>query len=243
MNYIAASTIGNRETQQDSLFVGEENGCVLAVICDGMGGMQGGELASQLAVEHLTQAFYRGNIKSIPHFFKQNSMEIDEEIFCLEKDGKYLGAGTTMVAIFIRKDGLHWLSIGDSKIYIYRHGQMVCPVQSHTYQNVLNKLLLEEEITEKQYQAQIHKGDALTSFLGMGGLRQLEINYNPFVYENGDLVLLCSDGLYKCVCEEEIKSVLECSILLEEKVRMLLEKAKKNSDNHQDNTSIILLEM
>ena len=98
IRYIASSSIGGRSSQQDSLFVGEKGQEILAVICDGMGGMNGGERASELAVQMLAEAFFTQEIPSVPAFYRDIVYKADDGVYLLQDGGKPMGAGTTIVS-------------------------------------------------------------------------------------------------------------------------------------------------
>lgn len=242
IRYIASSSIGGRESQQDSLYIGEKGNESLAVVCDGMGGLNGGERASELAVQMLAQSFFTQSISDVPKFFRDMANQMDEAVHALRDGGKLLGAGTTIVSVLIRDASLYWLSVGDSKIYISRQGQMICPVVEHNYRMILNRMLNAGKIDRTAYNDELPKAEALVSFLGLGGLEHIEINQNPFKLEPGDQILLCSDGLYKSLDEEEILDILKLRMELDVKAKMLLEKALNAGGARQDNTSIILIQ-
>ena len=242
VKYTAASSIGGRENQQDSLYIGEKDNSILAVVCDGMGGMNGGERASELAVQMLVEAFFTQDSVFIPEFYHNMALKMDEAVYSMKDGEKLLSAGTTIVSVVVKDGGLYWLSVGDSKIYLYRRGQILCPVVEHNYKMLLDRMLANGQMSQEKYDNELHKGEALISFLGLGGITHIEINQNPFKLEPGDQVVLCSDGLYKSVREEDIRDVLQLQMSLEVKVKMLIDRALKNGGRKQDNTSVILLQ-
>lgn len=242
VRYTAYSVLGARESQQDALFIGETKNAVLGIVCDGMGGMTGGEQASALAVQRLAEAFFQQEPEDVPGFYRGIVGEIDEAIYGLEDNGKRLGAGTTVVAVTVRPEGLYWLSVGDSRIYLFRRGQILCPVPAHNYRLLLDGMLAEGAIDEEKYQKELPKAEALISFLGVGGVSRMEINPKPFRLERGDQILLCSDGLYKSMSDRRIREILDGRMPLEGKVRALVEEAVECGGRRQDNTSVILLQ-
>lgn len=242
VKYTAYSAMGARESQQDALFTGEGAGAILAIVCDGMGGMTGGEQASALAVRMLAEAFFQRSPEDIPCFYRGIVGEIDEAVYRLEGDGKRLGAGTTVVSVVVRQEGLYWLSVGDSRIYLFRRGEMLCPVPAHNYRLLLDGMLAEGAIDEAKYQQELPKAEALISFLGVGGVERMEVNPNPFRLEEGDQILLCSDGLYKSLPDRRIQEILRGRMPLEVKVRRLVEEAVEAGGRKQDNTSVVLLQ-
>lgn len=242
VKYIAASSIGARSSQQDSLYIGEKEGFILAVICDGMGGMNGGEKASEMAVQMLAQAFYTRDIPNVPAFLREMAIKMDDAVYSLKDGEKFMGAGTTIVSAVIDRSGLYWLSVGDSKIYLYRRGELLCPVPAHNYRLLLDQMLASGKIDQEKYNKEEPKAEALISFLGLGGISRMEINQKPFQLEPKDQILLCSDGLYKSLTEQEILNILQLQMNLEVKAKMLLDQALERGGPKQDNTSIILLQ-
>ncbi len=243
IRYSAYSSIGARASQQDTLFVGEKPGELLAVICDGMGGLQGGEQASGLAVQLLAESFYSREEEPVPGYYRRMAVLMDEKVSELERDGMPMGAGSTIVSVLIAPDGMYWLSVGDSRIYLYREGEMLCPVPAHNYRLLLDQKLASGKISQETYEEELPRGEALISFLGLGGIRLMEINQNPFQLLPGDQILLCSDGLYKSLEDEEIRSILGLRMTTDVKVKYLVDEALKRGGSHQDNTSVILLQM
>lgn len=241
VQYSAYSVPGARESQQDALFAGEMKDTVLAVVCDGMGGMNGGEQASGMAVQMLVDAFYRQMPMEIPGFYRGIAGKIDEAVYGLERDGQRLGAGTTIVSVTVRPEGLYWLSVGDSRIYLFRRGQILCPVPAHNYRLLLDGMLAQGAIDQEKYTQELPKAEALISFLGVGGIERMETNLNPFRLERGDQILLCSDGLYKSIPDRRIREILDSTMTLAVKVKWLVEEAVENGGRRQDNTSVVLL--
>lgn len=243
VRYTAYSSIGARSSQQDTLFVGEKEGYVLAVVCDGMGGMNGGETASALAVQMMAESFYGQSQPDVPEYLREMAVRMDEAVSSLEEGGRNLGAGTTIVSVMITQNGVYWLSVGDSRIYLYRNGQMICPVPAHNYRLLLEQRLQAGKITPETYEKELPKAEALISFLGIGGIRRMEMNQSPFIPEPGDQILLCSDGLYKSLSDDRILDILKLQMSPEIKAKHLVDEALKGGGTHQDNTSVILLEL
>ena len=103
------SIIGTRSYQQDALFVAKyENGMTLAVICDGMGGLNGGELASNTAVKMLVNDFKSVNdFSEVPIFLEREVVRLDECVADLEDEyGNALGGGCTLVCVVTKGNGI-----------------------------------------------------------------------------------------------------------------------------------------
>lgn len=242
IQYASRMVQGGRKSQQDSMFSGINGEYFLGAICDGMGGMNGGEQASALALQMLASRFYEEELTDIPLFLKNMAYEMDEAVYQLQENGKRLQAGSTVVAVLMDESRLYWLSVGDSKLYLYRRGEMICPIQEHNYGMILSEKMNTGQITEEEYREESKRAGALISYLGLGGISRMELNVSPFWLEPGDQVLLCSDGLYRSVAADRIQEILsEEDKNNEEKVDMLIEEALENGGEKQDNTSVILI--
>ena len=239
------SVLGDRETQQDAYVLSEQDDWVLGVVCDGMGGMNSGERASTKAVESLQTQFLdavEAGLENVPQFFARAAARADRAVWGLkDENGRKCEAGTTIVAVAVKDGMMSWLSVGDSKLFIYRNGQMLCPVKMHNCRTMLEEKLARGAITREAYEEEIGRGEALTSFLGLGNIQMIETNRSPFRLLSGDMVLLCSDGLYRKVPEDEIREILLERRPVEEKTGFLVDAALA-ADGPHDNTTVLLFE-
>lgn len=237
------SILGTRKNQQDSAFVQSESGLTVGIVCDGMGGLNAGEVASQMAVTQFIEAFYREEVKDIPLFMEQEIVKIDQNVFDAEDENhEKLGAGTTLVAVIIRKDQMYCASVGDSRIYLIRNSKIHALNRLHNYREQLDRMLRQDMITEAEYRKEEPKAEALTSFVGMGNLLILDVTKQPMQLKDGDVILLCSDGLYKTLSEEQMRAVVENhNIPWNLKARALTRKAEEETISKQDNTTVVLI--
>lgn len=198
------SEIGRRDMQQDAGYVAACDSEVLAVVCDGMGGMSGGEQASRAAVEKFLIE-YEKNGRLGSNWMEEAIELVDDLVFSLRApDGNRLGAGTTLVAVHITGDSISWVSAGDSRLYIIRAHQMVQVTTDHNYFFQLDEMLQRGEIDQEKYLTESRDGDALISYAGMGGLQWKDVSRTPLHLLPGDTLLLCTDGLYRAVSDEQI---------------------------------------
>lgn len=245
-----SQNIGKRKSQQDAVAVSESDICTgftdkwLGVLCDGMGGMNGGEKASAIGVQTTLKLFsdYRtqGDF-SIPRFYSALIDKIDYDVASLEDDnGRYLGAGTTFISVIIDNGCLYWASVGDSHIYIIRNNEIKMVVREHNYFMELLEMVSSGEITYEEACNDKSK-DALTSYIGMGGVNLVEINEPPLSLMPGDIILLCSDGLYRSVTDQEIMQiVLDNKFDMNFAAQALTQYAMAKNNPHQDNTSVVI---
>ena len=230
--------IGGREHQEDSFAVLNvsdpeklaERG-LLAVVADGMGGMAGGEFASQCAVDSLIQSFEEWDgVSPVADCLYSAAFAASEQVF------RQFGgmSGTTLTAVHIREDGLHWVSVGDSAIFLMRNGGVFQLNREHNYLNQLYARELEEETIHKERAEQDVDARRLTSFVGIDHLREVDLNLRPWRIRPGDVLLLCSDGISGVLTPPELKEAMclgpdEGCALLE---TMIWEKQVLEQDNY-----------
>ncbi|MDL2217619.1 protein phosphatase 2C domain-containing protein [Christensenellaceae bacterium OttesenSCG-928-M15] len=235
--------IGTREYQQDALYVSDgERELVYGVLCDGMGGMEDGEKASAEVVEYLVNRLeVLDNEVDIPVFFEQTIREANEKLLSLYGD-RPQGPGTTLVTVVIKNGELYWASVGDSRIYIIRDSEIARMTRDHNYALQLEEQVRNGKITAEQARLDPMR-EALISYIGAPVLDIIDVSRAPFLLQKGDVILLCSDGLYKSLSDERI---LELLLGHEddagEKARTLPLAAFDESTGGQDNTSVIVIQ-
>ena len=239
----ASSIMGTRKYQQDSYACLETPEGSLAVVCDGMGGLEGGERASALVIRTLLEDYITGSITDIRKFFR-NEIKLTDGLVCKISDdnGRPIGAGTTIVAVHIKDGEMNWISVGDSKIYVIRNNELHCIVREHNYRLMLNSMYSKGEITLEQYRSEEPKAEALISFLGIGNVSLIDENEAPLKLLQGDIVLLCSDGLYKSLSDERILAVLSDNYFdMQRAADELTAAALSYSGRGQDNTTVVIV--
>ena len=228
---------GDRERQEDSFALvnpaqGElrDRQGLLALVADGMGGMEDGKAASQWAAERLLQLFQEREGEDIPGWFYRSAHAVSEEVF-RQSGGR---SGSTLAALHIQGERLHWLSVGDSAIYLCRNGGVFQLNREHTCLNRLFLQELEREVIDKERAIADPDAPRLTSFVGIDRLTEVDLSLRPMELQRGDVLLLCSDGISGVLTPPEL---LECMSpdpeegagLLE---RMVLEKHVLGQDNY-----------
>lgn len=236
------SDIGGREEQQDCACVIAREQELFAAVCDGMGGLSGGRLASRTAIAWLQEQYLKKDREeAFPAFLERMLEETDSRVFFLEDDySRKLHAGTTLVAAGIRDGFLYWLSVGDSRLYIKRGRELVQVTRDHNYLLELNSWLVAGKITRAQYEQERRKGEALISYIGMGGIEVFDLGKTPLLLQKDDLLLLTTDGLWKALEEKTIFQVLDEEQDLEWKVQRLAQEIQQPQTS-RDNMTFILL--
>ncbi|NBI68325.1 serine/threonine-protein phosphatase [Pseudoflavonifractor sp. 60] len=228
---------GERERQEDSFAIVnaadlelQETQGLLALVADGMGGMEDGKAASQWAAECFLQLFQKRESEDIPDWFYRSVHTVSDSVFqCF--GGR---SGTTLVAVHIRKGLLHWLSVGDSGIFLMRNGGVFQLNREHTCLNQLLSQELEREPMDKQRALSDPDAPRLTSFVGIDRLAEVDLSLRPMELQRGDVLLLCSDGISGVLTPPEL---MECMSLKPEEgcallEQMVLEKGVLGQDNY-----------
>lgn len=240
------SSIGDRDSQQDCFGYSLKNNEGIVVICDGMGGHEGGAIASSIAVANFLEDYEKHYPCANPaELLRETARKTDNQISTLKSaDGKLMKAGSTCVAVIIKDRKLFWCSVGDSRVYLLREGEFFQLTQDQNYRTVLIEKLKAGLISATDVAEEAERGDALISYLGIGGCSLNDYSVAPIELRGGDRILLMSDGLYKVVSDEEIKRITENFKNIAEALRALDAKSArlaKNLKESRDNTTIALI--
>ena len=244
INIYKDSIVGTRDYQEDSADYVIKDGRCLAVLCDGMGGLNGGEVASGFAVKEITDR-YGGTekIEDCPEFLYKCAVDIDRAVYDLKDEkGERLHAGTTMVAAIIDGDELYWLSVGDSRIYLIRGDEVTVANEEHNYETRLNRMLKSGQITPENYQQEMKRGAALTSYIGIGNVYMMDINDSPYMLQDGDIIVLSSDGMFRRIDNELLLEIIKANKNnLQKAAEELTATALKKASGSQDNTTVEII--
>ncbi|MBQ5403191.1 MAG: protein phosphatase 2C domain-containing protein [Bacteroidales bacterium] len=214
-----------RENNEDYLgYFDTINGHVF-VVCDGCGGLPCGEKASQTVVNSLkfffSNFYYKDPFQAIKDAFDyaQNRMQTEEE-----NDTNCYGMATTVVLVLIRYNKAYYAHVGDSRIYYFSHRNFVRLTKDDSY---VQKLVDLGEISEEEAENHPRKNE-LTRVMGMKPFCKPHICKSPIDPNDGDLLLLCTDGLYNMVKENDLKATLARRGYIEDKGMDLMKSAKNN---------------
>ncbi len=174
----------------------------LAVIADGMGGYEGGQEASRLAVETVREV-YSDVVRDDPHVALLEAFaRAHERIQAYAAQHTELhGMGTTCTALVIRDRQLHFAHVGDSRLYLLRDAQISRLTRDHSYVGrLVESGLVRAEDAEKHPQRHI-----LTAALGAGVEVAVESPQQGMALHGADGLLLCTDGLWGVVSDQELE--------------------------------------
>lgn len=219
-----AQHIGARSSQQDSFGFGDPDdevflthGGFVAVLCDGMGGMEHGDLASRTAVRSFLEAYQRKNrTESIPEALERSVHEANHRVVEMAHElGAAESVGTTLVAAALVDSGsgnkaMYFISVGDSGLFHVSEGRMQTVNRPHIFANILDTAVNRGSMSKEQALRHPER-ESLTSFIGVGVLEEIDRNVDPWPLSEGDSILLASDGLFKTLTAEEIVESLQGS--------------------------------
>lgn len=234
------TSVGTRKNQQDSIRFDSNEFCSVCVVCDGMGGLSGGERASALAAEGMTRYLLdHSQSDEVPTEMGRAALRLNEQVKELrDADNRRIEAGTTLTAVFLRSGELYWCGIGDSHIYLYRRGTMSQLNIDHNLGVHLDQMVQEGTITSEEALNHPQRA-ALTSYLGIAELTLISGNRTPITLQKDDVLVQCTDGLYRCLSDDEICQILEAAENVDQAAKLLVETALTIPGAH-DNTSVAL---
>ena len=236
------SIIGSREEQQDACYAYTDGARAFAVVCDGMGGTQGGADASWLTASKLKEILEaKSAAESWPAFFLRTIDILDEAVVNLQKQPEHSSCGTTVVAAVVEREQLYWMSVGDSRLYILRANEIVQVTRDHNFALSLEQWSAQESETAATT-LRNPRADALISFIGMGGIKIYDVNQNAFQLLCGDKILLTSDGITKLLADAEIRACL-ANTTPQSGLAQLFAQATQKAKNAQDNSTCVLIQI
>jgi serine/threonine protein phosphatase PrpC len=228
---------GGRANNEDRITYCYSRDALLMIVADGMGGHHYGEIAAQIAVQTLTDVFRRDAqpLLTDPFHFLQTGMYHAHRAILDYTARHHLKdtPRTTCVACVIQDDVAYWAHVGDSRLYLMRGGRTIAQTKDHTRV----RLLVEEGMISEE-QAALHPDRTkIYNCLGSPSLPEIEFSKKTPL-EHGDILLLCTDGLWGAVPADLLNRALKGTNILQA-VPALLNQAETLAGPHGDNLSIV----
>lgn len=242
----AAQDMGDREQQEDAWgFAAEEGRAdekgVLAVLADGMGGLADGDCISRFAVTE-AQAVYEGLMdgEEVSEGLSDILSEINRQAALAFNKGKGRAkAGTTLILAHVYRGRLYWAAAGDSRLYVLRDGYLCRMTEDHIYLNERYLRCLKEGSPKETAEADSRAG-LLVSYIGQSPLKKTDVSRRGFPLAEGDRILLCSDGVYRSLEEEEL-AVLASRGTADSACRRIVREVKNKKFKGQDNMTVLMI--
>lgn len=228
-----------RENNQDAYAVGELPGEVAwAVVCDGMGGAAGGNIASALAVKVISDKItssYNEKMRdsSIKNLLDSAITAANIEVYDMAYSRPDLkGMGTTVVAVVVRDNVAHIAHAGDSRAYIVNKDEVDQITVDHS---LVQNLVDRGEITKEEAEHHPNK-NVITRALGVD--KRIDVDFSEVDLQENETLILCTDGLSNCVNNAEIADDIKDGQYYAFADR-LVKRANKNGGN--DNITVVAI--
>ncbi len=234
---------GGRARQEDDYGVFElppelEAGDLLLVLADGMGGEQAGAQASALTVRDFIETYDTVPAATIPERLERTLVHVNQRMALeVASDPENLeGMGCTLLAVVLAEEGLYWISVGDSPLWLWRRGRLHRLNQDHAYRSILAAQVSAGKISAADATRHPDR-NALISVITGEDIELVDLPSQPYPLKRGDQILLASDGLLT-LSESEIAASLTgaCG---KEPCRRLLAAVEAHRCPHQDNMTVL----
>ena len=226
---------GGRERNEDRMGYAYTRESGLFVLADGMGGHPEGAMAAQLALQTFSAYFQKAAnplVKEVPEFLSSATMAAHHQIIRYASEKGMLDTPrTTLVAAVMERNLMHWVHCGDSRLYIVRDGVLLTRTRDHSY--------MEQQAHLGRATEHINR-NILFTCLGSPAKPVFDLS-GPLQLQQGDRVLLCSDGLWGTVSDDEVARELSCATL-DQSVPELVETALKRGGPRCDNVTVLAME-
>ncbi|MBQ8589560.1 MAG: Stp1/IreP family PP2C-type Ser/Thr phosphatase [Firmicutes bacterium] len=227
-----------RDNNEDSLFILPNHR--IYMVADGVGGNRSGEVASRTAVTYVASYADSHPLEEVrdeeelQHYFLECVTGANDEICRMaSEDWQYSGMATTLVVAYLTEEKGYVVNIGDSRAYLIRGGEILQITRDHTY---VNELLMQGSISEEE--AKRHPERNMIT-RAVGGDASVRPDFFRFDLEAGDVILLCTDGLYGEVEDEIICQMVTKEPSMHQLAADLVEQA--NSHGGRDNISVVCI--
>jgi len=235
-----------REHNEDCFLTVPESG--IAILADGMGGHLSGEVASAMAIDRVTHSLlhaFAETRRDLPEPGNHRSFESTALVEAIQAANSAIhkasmerpeqaGMGTTIVAVTFHEKRLTVAHVGDSRLYRYRHGVFEQVTEDHS---MVQELLRRGLMTAEEARTSVNR-NLVTRALGIDPLVEVDVKEQTF--EDGDVYLLCSDGLNDVLLDEEIATILaQHTDDLDAATQQMI--ADVNARGGPDNVSIVLV--
>lgn len=228
---------GPRKYNQDRVAYSYSKDAMLTVLADGMGGHSGGEIAAQLAVKTLTDAFQRQALPILANpskFLTDYILQVHDVIEShVAAQGLVDHPRTTIVAAIAQRDELHVAHVGDSRLYHFRDGEVIGRTEDHSKV----QLMFRRGLLNLGQMGMHPERNKIYNCLGGDVKPKVELSEKQPL-RDGDTILLCSDGLWSLVGDERMAEVLS-SDTVNIAIPELLDLAESRADSKSDNMSAI----
>ena len=235
-----SSRQGPRPYNQDRLAYSYSKDALLLVIADGMGGHRHGEVAAQLAVKMLTDAFQlmaTPTLADPAQFLSAHIQQVHDALGSFLLENNLIEAPrTTIVAAVLQHNKLYCAHVGDSRLYHFRDRRLLYRTEDHS----IVQMLYRKGQLDKQEMLEHPDRNKIYNCLGGDKAPQIDLAHTEN-FREGDILLLCTDGLWSILSDAEISKMLHAESI-NKTIPQLLDTAESMSTVNGDNISAIGLQ-
>lgn len=181
---------------------------VLAILSDGMGGLSNGKAVADYVVQASIAMFESINPQAGISMQLENIVRYINESVCEQYSADVTSkAGATMVFVYIFKNRIYWITVGDSRLYCYRNGHLLQMNEDHDYKNQLYREYISDGGNLQDIEADEQK-DSLVCFIGKKDIPYVDVSIKGYKIKPNDIFILCSDGIYNGISQDSMKEIL-----------------------------------
>ncbi len=216
-------------------------GELLAVLADGMGGHAGGALASRLVCESFLSAFAANtndHRQGLADGLEAANTAITRKV---RENPRLKGMGSTLIGAAFTPEGVSWVSVGDSPLYLWRQGELVVINEDHSLAPIIDRMAREGQISwdEARDDPQRH---FLRSAISGEDIEMIDRSERPLPLEPGDVIVLSSDGIHTLELAQIAQLIAARAREPADAIaRTLVERVDQFGGPHQDNTTVVVI--
>ena len=226
---------GKRDYQEDAFAQRNLSNATLLILADGMGGYDGGKIASKIVVDGFLNYPYEEKSET----FLEDALTFANNNIASykEKHPEVLKMGTTLIALLIKEKSYQWISVGDSPLYLIQHNKIKRINQNHSVAGMLEIQFERGEISKEALLNSRNRHQLTSAILG-DEIIMTDVS-SVYKLEEEMFFLLASDGI-ETLSQKEILSIVQKSSSIESSVEKILEEITDKKLEHQDNVSLML---
>ena len=246
--YASRASKGARSYQEDAAIVraggadqGPQPQALTAVLADGMGGHAGGAWQARRRARSFSHAYRHPPATYRPVSTTRSSLPTQRSAECVEENPALDGMGCTLIGTVFGPAGVEWVSVGDSPLFLLRHGEIVLLNEDHSLAPEIDKLAAAGRMTWEDAKADPRR-HFLRSALTGADMDLIDRSHRPLALEPGDVVVLSSDGIHT-LSEPDILRVVNETVAggPEAVADALLAAVEAGGDIYQDNTTVVVV--
>ena len=245
--FAARQIPGKREYQEDDygLLDGRDLGIdgsehTMLLVADGMGGHVGGATASGLLSKTFVEAYPQASGPIVDRL--RDCLEAGNKAIAdaIAENPELESMGSTLVAAVVSSEGLNWISVGDSPLWLFREDQLERLNADHSMAPVLADLVATGRMTAEEADRDPRRHSLRSAVMG-DDIHLVDVSSQPVAMQEGDRLLLASDGLMT-LSDQEIVAILKKTqdAPLEDSASALIQAVEDAEQPHQDNTTVLL---